>query len=87
MKTYKAIMHFNKPGSAKGKPWTVHFRGVCHVVSRVECRSHMVSEWKPTKKTNPRAFFTTQATDVLITKDDTAIVYDRNYDDPFEENP
>ncbi len=59
-RSYKVIMHFNKPGSGKGLPWTVHFRGVCHLVREIECRVPMLSEWKPDKKANPRAFFTAQ---------------------------
>lgn len=55
---YKAIMHFNKPGSRKGTPWTVHYRGVCYPVAEICCKAKMRSEWKPNKKTNPRAFFT-----------------------------
>lgn len=66
MKTYKAIMHFNKPGAHKGTPWTVHFRGVCYVVSEIKCLVPMTSEWKPNKKTNPRAFFTAKVSDVII---------------------
>lgn len=71
MKTYKAIMHFNKQGSDKGTPWTVHFRGVCYLVSEIKCLVPMTSEWKPNKKTNPRAFFTANVSDVVI-QDNTA---------------
>jgi len=78
MKTYKVTMHFNKPGARNGTPWTVHFRGICHIVSRIECRAPMVSEWKPEKKSNPRAFFTTSATHVHITKNNVAIIYNDN---------
>lgn len=67
-------MHFNKPGSGKGKPWTVHYRGVCYVVSAIQCRVPMVSEWKPDKKTNPRAFFTAQVSKVKITAQNVAIL-------------
>jgi hypothetical protein len=73
MKKYKAIMHFNKPGSKKGKPWTVHYRGACHLVSEIKCKVPMTSEWKPDKKTNPRAFFTAQASDLKI-EDDVAVL-------------
>ena len=59
-RSYKAIMHFNKPGSKKNTPWTVHYRGVCYVVSEIRCNVPMISEWKPNKKDNPRAFFTAQ---------------------------
>jgi len=71
-RTYKAVMHFNKPGSFNGKPWTVHYRGVCYLVSEIRCSAHMVSEWKPNKKTNPRAFFTAQAIELLITPEGIA---------------
>jgi hypothetical protein len=74
MKTYKAIMHFNKPGSNQGKPWTVHYRGVCYVVSAIQCNVSMISEWKPAKKSNPRAFFTAQVANLEITKDNVAIL-------------
>jgi len=66
MKRYKAIMHFNKPGSTKGTPWTVHFRGTCHIVESIDCRVRMHSEFKPEKKQNPRAFFTAQIQKLTI---------------------
>jgi len=66
MRTCKAVMHFNKPGARKGTPWTVHFRGVCYVVREIDCRVPMKSEWKPEKKTNPRAFFTAQASSLML---------------------
>jgi hypothetical protein len=66
MRTYKAIMHFNKPGSRKGTPWTVHYRGVCYVVEQIWCLVPMISEWKPNKKTNPRAFFTAWVSEIEI---------------------
>lgn len=66
MRTYKATMHFNKPGSKTGKPWTVHYRGVCYPVSEIRCLVPMNSEWKPDKPSNPRAFFTAQATNLSI---------------------
>lgn len=74
MKTYKAIMHFNKPGAAKGSPWTVHYRGACHIVREIQCKVPMVSEWKPEKKANPRAFFTAQVASLLITPDGVAVL-------------
>lgn len=74
MKTHKAIMHFNKPGSKHGTPWTIHYRGVCYLVSEIRCQVTMTSEWKPNKKTNPRAFFTAQISNLEITKDKVAIL-------------
>jgi hypothetical protein len=74
MKTYKAIMHFNKQGTKDGKPWTVHFRGTCYLVSEIQCDVPMVSEWKPNKKTNPRAFFTAQAHRLLFSESGKAIL-------------
>ena len=74
MKTHKAIMHFNKPGSSKGNPWTVHYRGTCYVVSEIKCLVPMNSEFKPKKKQNPRAFFTAQVNGLEITKDNVAIL-------------
>lgn len=74
MKTWKATMHFNKPGSRSGKPWTVHFRGVCHVVRAIDCRVPMISEWKPEKKDNPKAFFTAQVSKLELSEDGTAIL-------------
>lgn len=71
---YKAVMHFNKPGSAKGTPWTVHFRGVCHIVSSIECHATMTSEFKPQLKTNPRAFFTAQVSSLEINENNVAIL-------------
>lgn len=73
-KTYKAIMHFNKPGSSRGTPWTVHYRGVCHIVAGIECNVKMVAEWKPHLQSNPRAFFTAQVSNFEITKDNIAIL-------------
>jgi hypothetical protein len=32
----------------------------------------MVSEWKPTKKTNPRAFFTAQVSELMLDKNGKA---------------
>lgn len=74
-KIYKAIMHFNKPGSKKGLPWTIHFRGTCYLVKTIKCTVPMVSEWKPNKKTNPRAFFTAQVTGLKITKNNVGVLY------------
>jgi hypothetical protein len=74
MRTYKTVIHFNKPGSKKGQPWTVHYRGVCYLVSEIQCQVPMVSEWKPNKKTNPRAFFTAQVSNMKITSAGVAIL-------------
>lgn len=74
MKKYKAIMHFNKPGAHKGTPWTVHYRGVCYVVKEIICKTPMLSEWKPNRKTNPRAFFTTLAARLTIDAEGRAIL-------------
>lgn len=74
MRTYKAVMHFNKPASKAGTPWTVHLKGVCHVVRAIDCRVPMQSEWKPTRKANPRAFFTARVTSIELTPDGTAIL-------------
>ncbi len=73
-KTYKALMHFNKPGSSRGTPWTVHYRGVCYIVAGIDCRVNMVSEWKPHLKTNPRAFFTAQVSNLEINANNIAIL-------------
>ena len=67
MRTYKTIMHFNKPGSHKGTPWTIHFRGICYLVKEIVCKVPMKSEWKPEKKSNPRAFFTANVSIIIIT--------------------
>jgi hypothetical protein len=66
-RTYKAVMHFNKQGAKKGLPWTVHFRGTCYPASVIRCQVPMISEWKPNKKSNPRAFFTAQVHTLIIT--------------------
>jgi hypothetical protein len=73
-KTHKAIMHFNKPGSNKGTPWTVHYRGACYLVAAIKCRVPMVSEWKPNKQSNPRAFFTAQVSQLEIIPGNVAIL-------------
>ena len=62
-------MHFNKPGASKGTPWTVHYRGTCYLVSKIKCMVPMASEWKPDKKSNPRAFFTAQITNLKVEGD------------------
>jgi hypothetical protein len=72
MKRWKAIMHFNKQGASKGSPWTVHWRGACYGVRHIKCQVPMVSEWKPNKKNNPRAFFTAQVASLRITPDGVA---------------
>lgn len=59
-------MHFNKPGARQGTPWTVHFRGACHVVKEIRCMVPMVSEYKPQRKSNPRAFFTARVRTLTI---------------------
>jgi len=64
-------MHFNKFGAKDGKPWTVHYRGVCHIVSEINCLVPMVSEWKPNKKQNPRAFFTAKVKKLELNKDNS----------------
>jgi hypothetical protein len=74
MKTWKAIMHFNKPGSTHGSPWTVHFRNVCYVVGEIQCLVPMTSEWRPDRKTNPRAFFTARVNKLEITDKNVAIL-------------
>ncbi len=74
MKTYKAIMHFNKTGSKKGLPWTIHSHGVCYLVKEIRWATLMISEWKPKKKSNPRAFFTAKASTLSITKNKVAIL-------------
>ena len=66
MKTHKAIMHFNKQASSKGTPWTVHFKGACYIVKEIICLVNMKSEWKPDKKTNPRAFFTANVSEFKV---------------------
>lgn len=66
MKTYKAIIHFNKSSSRLGKPWTIHYRNTCYIVSEINCNVPIKSEFKPNKKTNPRAFFTAQVTNLII---------------------
>jgi hypothetical protein len=67
-KSHKAIMHFNKHTSKIGKPWTIHYRGTCHIASKIICNVPMVSEWKPNRKNNPRAFFTAQIYELNIDK-------------------
>jgi hypothetical protein len=74
MRRCKAVMHFNKPASKKGTPWTVHYRGVCHIVSAISCLVPMYSAWKPDKKTNPRAFFEAWVSELEITEDNVAIL-------------
>ncbi len=74
MKSYKAILHFNKQGSAKNRPWTIHYRGVCYPAAEINCYVPIVSEFKPEKKTNPRAFFTAQVKKLVIKRNGQAIL-------------
>jgi hypothetical protein len=74
-KLYKVIMHFNKQGSKSGKPCTIHYRGVCYLVNQIKCFVPMVSEFKPNKKSNPKAFFTAQAQTLINNKNGNAILY------------
>jgi hypothetical protein len=74
MKRYKTIIHFNKFGATKDKPWTIHYKNACYLVSKLVCKVPMTSEWKPNKKTNPRAFFTAQISNLEIFKDNKAIL-------------
>lgn len=67
-------MHFNKPGSRVGNPWTVHYRGVCYVVSAIECHAKMTSSFKPHLKSNPRAFFTAQVSSLEIDNNNVAVL-------------
>ncbi len=67
-------MHFNKQNAFKGNPWTVHYRGACYIVSEIKCFVPMVSEFKPLKKTNPRAFFTAYPSKFWIDKNNIAIL-------------
>lgn len=73
MKSYKAIIHYNKNGSKLNKPWTIHFRGTCYLVSTIKCLVPIVSEFKPNKKTNQRAFFTVQIQKLSIKKDNAIL--------------
>ncbi len=81
MKTYKAVMHFSRPGALKSTPWTVHYRGKCHIVQEIRCYAPMRSEWKPDKKSNPRAFFVA-FTHKLIIEDGVAILFDAGHWNP-----
>lgn len=65
-------MHFSRPGSREGRPWTVHFRGACHVVREVRCEVPMRSEWRPGRRSEPRAFFTATASSLEVTEDGVA---------------
>lgn len=67
-------MHFNKPGAKNGTPWTVHFRGVCYLVREIQCLVPMTSEFKPEKKSNPRAFFTARVNDLTVSVDKVAVL-------------
>jgi hypothetical protein len=73
-KRYKAVMHFNKQASKNGRPWTVHYRGVCYLASEIECLVPTVSEWKPERKSNPRAFMTAQVAEFSISKNGKAVL-------------
>ena len=43
-------------------------------VAGIKCHVDMVSEWKPYLKTNPRAFFTAQVSNLEIDKNNIAIL-------------
>lgn len=66
-------MHFNKPGALRKQgpktPWTVHYRGTCYQVQEIDCHARMQSVYKPEKKDNPRAFFTSMVKSLELSED------------------
>lgn len=56
MKPKTIYLHFNKQGSSKGFPWTVHTSSACIPAAEVRILVPLSTVWKPDKKTNPRAF-------------------------------
>lgn len=59
-------IHYNKPGSSKGTPWTVHSSKGCLQVAEVFVRSESQTIFKPTKKTNPKGFIKTRGILVML---------------------
>lgn len=53
---YVATIHYNKPGSRRGLPWTVHYRGKCHLFAEVRISGTAATVHRPDKKTNPRSW-------------------------------
>lgn len=56
MRKSKIIIHFNKQRANKGYPWTVHYKKACIPAKKVIMYGSFTTEWKPEKKSNPRAF-------------------------------
>lgn len=55
--SYAIKVHFSKPGSKKGKPWTLHYNGRCTPASRITFAGvTAITVFKPQKKANPRAW-------------------------------
>jgi len=67
MKRYKATVHFNKHSvRTTGCPWSIHYRGKCHLVKSINWSVNAKTEWKPDRKTNPRAFITAMVKELII---------------------
>lgn len=56
MRKRKYIIHFSKPGSKRGLPWTIHGMGRCIPAKEVSVDTLSQTVYKPEKKTNPRAW-------------------------------
>lgn len=54
-KSKVVYVHFNKSGSVKDRPWTVHTSNSCIPAKSVQIFVSAETVWKPLKKTNPRA--------------------------------
>lgn len=65
-KPRKFRIHFNKPGSKKGYPWTVHLSGRCIPARSVHVFVRTESVFKPEKKENPRAWIAGRGHVVLL---------------------
>jgi hypothetical protein len=52
-KKYVVWFHYNKPYSQKHKidMWSVHYRGVCHIVEKIVCN---IPTFSKNNKTQPR---------------------------------
>jgi hypothetical protein len=69
MKKTLLRIHFNKPKQC----WSVHHKGVCHMIKHLMINVPVESQEKPNKKSNPRFFFICKG-NLTIKSDGTGII-------------
>ncbi len=68
-----AYIHFNKRGSDKGLPWTIHCSGVCVPCKSVHIKCESETKFRADSKKNPRAFI--RAFGRVLVEDGKAIIF------------